>query len=287
MVSGSKRENHKGALLSVLLIVCLLMIYFSGATALESPKDLGLTFISVFQKGVHSTTSWFSGTLNSISELADLRVEYQKTLTRLQDFEGIERQVLELKRENDLLREQLNFSPINGWDHISSEIIAKDPENIFTSIVINRGTIHGVRKGMPVTAFQDGMQGLIGKVVQAGINTSLVMPLFSRSSYVAARLQKTRYEGLIRGTGSSSDLLIMNYVKKTAADKINLEDLVITSGMSTVYPKGVFIGRIKSIFYEDYDTSLEIRILPIINFSKLEYIYVLSKNEKVKIRGNQ
>ncbi len=52
--------------------------------------------------------------------------------------------------------------------------------------------------------------------------------------------------------------------------------MIITSGMNSIYPKGINIGRIDSIHSGDYDTSLKIEISPALNFSKLEYIYVIT-----------
>ena len=177
-----------------------------------------------------------------------------------------------------LFRSQLGFSERIGYKHISAEIIGKDPGNFFDTITINRGRKDGVEYNMPVIAFQDGYQGLIGKVVHVGFQAAEILPIYDRSCYVAARLQSSRYEGLVSGDGRG-ETVKMQYIKKYARNEIKSGDLVITSGMESIYPKGIYIGRVREIGGKEYDTSLILEIEPIIDFSRLEYVFVLGVEE--------
>jgi len=189
----------------------------------------------------------------------------------------MDKNIEEIRRENELLKEQLEFSESFEISHIPAEIIAKDPVNIFSSFMINKGRRHGVSKGMPVTSYQNGIIGLVGKVAEAGYGSSLVLPIYDSTSYVAARFQSSRYEGLINGAGRNGKNLVMNYVKKTARVEIQNNDLIVTSGMESLYPKGIYIGRVQSITSREYNTSLEIEVLPVIDFSTLEFVFVLTE----------
>lgn len=260
----------------ILLLFSLTLLVFSTNSRLSNPKQIGMSFVSVFQKGIHGSVSWFSNTVNSINELKNLKLEYDKTLLKLNEYEKMDKNIEEIRRENVLLKEQLDFSETFQISHIPAEIIAKDPVNIFSSFMINKGRRHGITKGMPVTAYQNGIIGLVGKVIDAGYGSSLVLPIYDSTSFVAARFQENRYEGLINGRGSNSNTLIMNYVKKTASPVIQNNDLIITSGMESLYPKGIYLGRVQSIASREYNTSLEIEVEPVLNFSKLEYLFVLT-----------
>ncbi len=261
----------------LLLLISLTLLVFSTNSRLSNPKQVGMSVLSVFQKGIFGTVHWFSGTVNSINELKNLKVEYDKTLQKLNEYEKMDKNIEEIRRENIMLKEQLDFSESFETSHIPAEIIAKDPVNVFSSFMINKGRRHGVRKGMPVTAYQDGIIGLVGKVIDAGYGSSIILPIYDSTSYVAARFQDARYEGLINGLGSNEKNLIMNYVKKIAKSEIQNNDLIITSGMESLYPKGIYIGRVQSITSREYNTSLEIEVVPVIDFSKLEYIFVLTE----------
>lgn len=276
--SNNKKNSKilKGAIICVLLVATSLFISFSDSSFLTGVKNTGLTIVSVFQKGITSVVNNSKNKLNTISELQELQKAHDEALERLSVYTGIERFVTELKKENELLRNQLLFSGNIETDHVSCEIIGKDPENLFASIVINKGANEGITKNMAVTAYQDGIYGLVGKVVNVGYSSSIIMPIFDSTSYISARIQASRYEGLVNGTGGVGDSVIMNYVKKTARSEISKGDMIITSGMKSIYPKGLNIGRVVSVKSDDYETSLKIEIKPVINFSKLEYVYVIT-----------
>jgi rod shape-determining protein MreC len=107
-----------------------------------------------------------------------------------------------------------------------------------------------------------------------------VQPILDPNCYVAARLQNTRYEGLVSGAGAGQNLVTMSYVPKRARDEIKYGDLVITSGMSSIYPKGIYVGRIRGIGAKEWETSLDLTIEPIVDFSTLEYVFVITKPEQ-------
>ena len=272
-------KNRRTPTFILLLIISLTMLIFSTNARLSNPKMIGMSILSGFQKAVFESVSWFSGTVNSINELKNLKDEYDKTLQKLNEYETMDKNITEIRKENQLLKEQLDFNKDLKISHVAAEIIAKDPVNLYSSFMINKGRRHGVKDGMPLTAYQNGIIGLVGKVVEAGFGSSLVLPIYDSSSYVAARFQDTRYEGLVNGTGSNENLLIMNYVKKTATYQISNDDLIITSGMQSIYPRGIYIGTVQSITSREYNTSLEIEVLPVIDFSTLEYVFVLTGKE--------
>ncbi|MBN2656515.1 MAG: rod shape-determining protein MreC [Spirochaetales bacterium] len=278
---GAKRNSRALKIVIALSLVVLasLFISFTESDILGILKNGGLTVVSFFQKGVSSVAAGARNQINAISELRELQRAHEEALARLNDYTGVERYVSELKRENELLREQLNFPGNLDTRHVSCEIISNDPENFFASFVINKGSKDGISRNMAVTAYQDGMYGLVGKVINVGLSSSLVMPLFDSTSFISARLQGSRYEGLIEGTGGLGDYVLMKYVTKSARSEISLGDMVITSGMKSIFPKGLNIGRVSEIFSDDYATSLRIELKPVIDFSKLEYVFVITGQE--------
>lgn len=272
-------KNKTGATLIALLLISLIFLVLSTNSIQLSTRSFGLSLFSLSQSGISKMSDFFSQTVNSINELKKLRLQYAEMEERLNEYRQLERNISELQTENEQLREQLGFSEKIGYEHLSAEIIGKDPGNYFNTIMINRGKRDGVEINMPVIAFQDGFQGLIGKVVTVGACCSEVLPLFDRSCYVAARMQSSRYEGLVSGKGGDDSRLIMQYVKKHARSEIKYGDLVITSGMNSIFPRGIYIGRVRNIGGKEYDTSLNIELEPVIDFSRLEYVFVLSRKE--------
>ena len=171
----------------------------------------------------------------------------------------------------------LGFSQNIRTHNIVSEIIALDPNNLYYGIVINKGLKQGVKKNMPVIAFQNGNMALVGKILSVGKSSSVVLPLYDDRCYIAAKMEGAKHRGIVGGQGSNSRPLIMRYVKKRVKDEIRVGDKVLTSGLDdfSSFPKNIPIGYISKIKMHDYETSLELSVEPIINFSTLEYVFVL------------
>jgi rod shape-determining protein MreC len=271
------RRDGKGILLTVLLIISLIFISFSDKTSVDKPRSYGLSFLSLFQEIFQRSIMTVGTTFNSIGELSELRDNYREALLLLENYAGVERELESLRRENELLKKQLDFSREMKYKNVSAQIIGKDPENFFSSFVINKGTMDGIYPDMAVVAYDHGLFGLVGKVEEAGINASIVIPITNNQCFVAARLQNSRNEGLVCGSGIGSSDLRMKYVNKKADDNKLNNELVVTSGMRSLYPPGLFIGRITGSYSEEYDTSMELTLNPIIDMSRIEYVFILTE----------
>ena len=135
----------------------------------------------------------------------------------------------EIRKENERLKEQLDFSDTIAQKNIAARIIARDPNMLYSSITIDKGIRNGIRKNMPVVAIQNGSEGLVGKVVSVGYTTSIVMPIYDTRCNVSSRIQNTRDIGLVSGLNTSSNLLTMRYIKKRVAPELHYGDVVVTS----------------------------------------------------------
>jgi rod shape-determining protein MreC len=278
-VNGNRKQkrrlNAEVSIFALLSLVSFTALLFSTRSFIVDFKDMGLTVFSGFRGGIYEVSSLVSRTILSIRELAALRQEYGELTDRITRYERLERNAAEIDQENQRLREQLGFSRTISYRHIPAEIIGRDPDNLFKAFAINKGKHAGVESNMAVIAFQNGTQGLVGKVIQAGQFESLVMPLYDVSCSVASRLAVSRYEGLVEGQGSPDEPLLMRFIQKRARDEINYGDMIVSSGMGGVYPAGINIGRVNGVNYREYEISMDVVLDPVIDFSRLEYVFVI------------
>jgi rod shape-determining protein MreC len=268
------RRHAQGLTYAGLVLACLLMLAFSSQRAALRPKEIGLSVASVFQSGVHGVGKWISGTVNAVGELRRLRSELDELRQQVASYERSLVDVNELQLENASLRDQLGLSKAFPYPQIPAEVIAVDPAGGST-IIINKGARQGVERGMAVVAFQNGMRGLVGRVVAAGAAAASVMPVYDVGSYVSGRHQGSRYQGIVQGRGLIGGTLVMSLVPKAARAEIGFGDLILTSGLGGVYPKGLNVGRVEEVVPRRYEESLDLVIEPIIDFSRIEYVFVL------------
>ncbi|MDR2941916.1 MAG: rod shape-determining protein MreC [Treponema sp.] len=260
-----------------LVIISILLLMFSGGNFIFHFKNAGLSLFSGVRGSLYEMSSFVSRTVLSVKELADLRKEYAELIKRLERYEELERSNAEIYQENIRLREQLGFAQTLRYKRIPAQISGRDPNNLFSAVVINKGSFAGVTRDMIVVAWQDGTQALVGKVIQIGALESLVMPIFDNNLHISSRLSVTRYEGIVEGHGNQESPLLMRFVPKRARDEINIGDIVVSSGMGGVFPAEINIGRVNGIFSPEYETTLEIEVMPMIDFSRLEYVYLIER----------
>ncbi|MDR3356939.1 MAG: rod shape-determining protein MreC [Spirochaetaceae bacterium] len=259
------------------MIVSFSLLLFSTRSFVIDIKDSGLSLFSGIRGAIHAVSSTVSRTLLAVNELVVLRREYNALLERVAQYEYLERSAAGIYSENNRLREQLNFSKDALYKYIPAEISGRDPDNVFSAFVINKGKAHGIENNMPVIAFQNGMQALVGKVVQTAHLESLVMPLYDQRCFVSSRLDRERYEGIVEGQGSPALPLLMRSLAKRARDDVKTGDLVVTSGMGGVYPPGIILGRVSEVLFQERETSIELEIESAVDFSRLEYVFVIEK----------
>jgi rod shape-determining protein MreC len=276
LFEGFFKHHRRGATLAVLVLVSFICLLVANRAVVLKPKEIGMSVAGFFQKGAHGLFGWFGDTAGSIRALRAAREELATARERLQEMDQATAEAVELRRQNAALRAQLDFAATLSPERIAAEVIARDTDNLFSTLTINKGWRAGVKKGMPVVAWQGDREGLVGKVVMVGPGSSQVLPLYDPQCMVSARVETTRDEGLVQGQGKDRGTVVMEYVKKIAKDKISYGDLVATSGLGGLYPKGIDIGRIRLITARPYETSLELQVEPIIDFDRLEYLFLVN-----------
>lgn len=267
-------------LLILLLIISGIFLSLSSGGFVLNFKQIGFSIISATQKGVYTVTNGVKNFFTSIGKLANLQHEYDLLTEKLKDYEYLQRNNAEIHKENERLREQLNFSQNFVQKNYPALVIGRDPNTLYSAITVNKGTTHGIRKNMPVIAIQNGNIGVVGKIVSVGLTTSMIMPVYDFQCNISSRIQNTRDIGLVSGLGSVDAPLIMRYIKKRVLDELNYGDMIVTSGENDNYMKDIPVGYISKITTLDYDSSLEIEVTPIIDFSRLENVLIVDLQEK-------
>ena len=274
-VRGYVSRHRSGVVYAALIALSFLLMALTSETQVVSPKRAVHTIVSLFQRGFAETGGFARRFFTSIGELRQLRSRYSQLQEELITYRRDERELIQLRRENEDLRELLEISGSTEYRQRAAEVIGNDPSSFFNAIVVDKGSIHGIGIDMPVVAYQDGFRGLVGRVISVGPITAQILPVFDANCYVTARLQNQRFTGLVQGSGDRFLPLTMSYVPKSARDTISLGDLISSSGQSSIYPKDVYVGRVRGISAKSWEASLTLELSPIIDFSRLEYVFIL------------
>lgn len=220
----------------------------------------------------------------------------------LEDIRSLQEENKALREENESLRNQLLDAEIlsdeNAWlyrylsmkeEHedysLCAATVVASASSIgasgryVTEITLNRGTASGVRTGMPVVS----STGLVGVVVEAGVNHCRVTTVLDTSVSVGAVTTRGGEKGLCEGdyTQVHDGMTALRYLAEEA--DVQAEDIVVTGGQGSVYPYGIPIGRVVSVSFNAYSRTTEAVVAPFVDFSDLSHVAVLTAYERTAV----
>ncbi len=197
----------------------------------------------------------------------------------LAEYKGKVMDYDELLAENQRLSSMLEYKQNHEGQELKvASITGKEPSNWFDVFTIDLGAKDGVKEDMPVIT----PDGLVGRVEEVGLNWSKVIGIIDGRSKVSAIMERTRDVGVVDGKVGTDGLavtLTMNFLP-IGADVVE-GDLVITSGLDGIYPKGLIIGTVTSTTSET--GGVQVRIDPAVDFRRLEEVMVVVKAEETKL----
>jgi rod shape-determining protein MreC len=185
-------------------------------------------------------------------QISALQIRLQQERSLAQQSQSLQK-LLELKTSSELATTAAN-------------VIAGGASPEFRTITIDKGTREGVRADMAVIS----PAGIVGRVIQPSARAAKVQLLIDRNAAAGALVERTRAQGVVTGTGG--DEFRMDYVSGSA--EVKTGDVVVTSGIDGIYPKGFVIGQIQSIKRGAGEYS-SIVIRPAVDFSALEAVLIV------------
>lgn len=192
----------------------------------------------------------------------------------MQELKAERTKLLEHKYENERLGTLLAYDRDTYPVQVVANVIGRDPSNWSMAIKINKGSDDRVSIDDAVV----NGDGLVGKISSVSSSYATVLLLTDPSSSVGAMSQESRITGMIEGA-FSGEYLRLSYVENSLSMQIQQGERIITSGLDSIFPKGILIGFVKDI--KNYRGGLfqDIEVSPVVNFRKLETVMVLTKKK--------
>jgi len=262
-----KLTNDKILVLIVVILIALSLI-LPKRFFLNPIKGVVMIAVSPVQRVVYKASSSVYDFFSIMTKISQLAKENNELKSERDKLLADKTSLLEAEKENETLRDQLNFQKKSPFQLVPGEIIAKDASNIQNSFTINVGSSSNIREDMPVIS--SGM--LVGKISEVHYNSSKVLLITNPNSVVNAMLQDSRAYGLVKGELGYG--LIMDSIPQET--KINVGDLVITSGLGGTFPKGLLLGEVSEIISKQGEIFQSAELKPTLDFSQLELVFIIT-----------
>ncbi len=230
-------------------------------------ERIAIAFISPFQELVTRTIRFSQDIWQHYFALVTIAKENDELKRKLNRVAEKNNLWQETDLANTRLRSLLDFQKSITELVVAAEVIGKDPSAWFKTVTIDKGEADGLKKGLPVVM----PQGIAGQVIEVSNHYAKVMLIIDRNSAVDALVQRTRARGVIKGE-STAQLRLAYVLRKK---DVRVGDIVVSSGLDGIYPKGLRIGLVSQVIEHEADIFHEVFITPFVDFEKLEEVLVV------------
>lgn len=268
-----KNETVGAGLLTAILVVVSLSVFTLGVREgdegfLHSVRGVVQTLVSPLRLAGASLSSPFVGMSNVMRNLtadeqtlSELKEENKRLLARNVELEEAQ---ITLKQ----LQELLELRSTYNLQSTAATVIAGSTDSWTSTVTLDRGTGSGLVVGMPVV---DG-KGAIGQIIACELNTSTVRLLSDEGSSVSAMIQSSRAQGMLQG--SPDGTLYLSFIRTDQT--VDVGEIVVTSGLGGVFPKGLPLGKVSSVESSPGSTYYTIVVEPYSTVMNLEEVLVVT-----------
>lgn len=268
-----EKEGRAVFVLIPLLIMHLILLSFqiSDPAGMLLIRKWVLAVQSPFINGSSQISAVVRSLWTDYIELHGAREENRQLQETIRQLSLQQKQMEEMRQENIRLRQLLSVNELSPIETVGARVVARTPDFLSNLLYINQGQGDGIVVNSPVMS---GL-GIVGRVVLVSNQNSQVQLITNPDASVGAMLERTRLPGVLRGSGNS--LLEMNYI--SATEQVETGDMVVTSGLDGVYPKGLPVGRVAESS-KGNSLFLMIKVEPSADLIHLEEVSVMKGKQE-------
>jgi len=256
-----------GVILLFVVNIVILSVVGRSRLTVSGPDRLAVSMVAPFQEVLTHSLRFVRDIWRSYFALVSAAKENTTLHLKLREAEAWNHKCLEVEKSNARLRHLLNFKPSRPQQVLPAEVIGIDPSAWSKTIIIDKGSADGVKKGFSVVV----PEGIVGQIISVARHYSKVLMIIEPNSAVDAMLQRNRARGIVKGADDGTCLF--DYALRK--HEILEGDTVISSGLDGVFPKGLQLGRVTRIVKNDAGIFQTVTVTPFVDFEKIEEVLVV------------
>ena len=269
-----KKLALRYVILAILISIILFLVIFSYTLKtdrkLNKVESLIKDVIVFSQKIVYVPFNYLSDKVSDFSKLKDVEKENDILNTSLDRMSSIEAENVELRRQIEKLKEELNIDYVlTDYEYLNATVVSRNIGYWYNTITLDKGSYSGVEVDMVVI----NAKGLIGKVISTTTFTSEVRLITTNDS-------NNKVYGLLNKYDYDTNTLKIEGISNTL--QVNIGDMVYTSGMGGVFPSGILIGKVNAITTDEYDLAKIINVTPSADFNDINFVSILKRKSDEK-----
>jgi len=200
----------------------------------------------------------------------------ERNLVLEHNIEEMGQRLAELTHDSSYT-ERRQHERMEGVKLIPARVVTNSVMRHNNFITINKGEADGVEPEMGVVCGT----GVVGIVYMVSAHYSIVLPLLNSHSRISCRLRGSNYFGYLRWDGGNPLYVIMDDIPRHARLKVG--DIVETSGFSSVFQPGVFIGKVSKVENSEDGLSFQLQVHLGTDFANLQDVSVVAQQARPEI----
>lgn len=280
MFRKRKSIPKKYVLMMVIILIIIILVIFSFTLKRERKLNKVEAFFKdgliYTEKIITYPFNYIKNVVEDYKELKNVKKDNDILETSTSRIESIESENIELRRQLEALKEELNITyTLSDYEYLNATVISRNVGYWYNKITIDKGTYNGVKKDMVVI----NSNGLIGKVIRTTTFTADVRLLTTSdtNNKISVHISNgdNNLYGLINGYDYENNILELEGISNTR--DVNIGDYVYTSGLGGIFPSGILIGSVTEITTDSYDLAKIIKVKPASDFNNLNYVSILKR----------
>jgi rod shape-determining protein MreC len=274
-MSANPAQRKAPWILAALLLFQVVLMSTNARHPDSEQSFLRIWLVTVFAPIVHGADAVLSSVKGLVSSYIDVRHAREENLElreRVDELIAERNKALERAADLDSIRTQLALPARPPYRELAANVISRDTTLWFRRLTLDRGTLDGVTRDMPVSA----AGGIVGRIISVGPNFAMVQVITDKHAGVGAMLQNSRAMGEVRGL--DNDRCELKNI--STSENVEVGESVVTTGLDRIYPKGLLIGTAERIEADPNAPWHKIIIKPAAHVDRVEHVLVLLVEQK-------